>query len=205
MIYRRQRQQFVFAIFLAVIAVVNVLFYFILMRPSQKEYANLQESISELQKSIKNGEQGLTKLKEQSKNLDQFGPTKEQLLNEHMIPRKQGYYEVIETLNNIAVKTGVRKTRVSYNLNPTLPAGFNPLSITIPVEGNYGQVVSFIRELEESKTFYLITSISAEGTAQPLAGTTRPPGQIAIVANPPATGGAGAVALSLSLETYFYQ
>ena len=48
MIYRRQRKQYIFAGFLAVIAVVNVLFFFILNRPARTEYARLEDSIKQL-------------------------------------------------------------------------------------------------------------------------------------------------------------
>jgi Tfp pilus assembly protein PilO len=201
MIYRRQRQQAIFAIFLAVIAVVNVLFYFILMRPSQKEYANLQDSIQELQKTIKSSEQFYEKRKTQATKIGNFEGDKKILLMEHLIPRKQGYSEVIETLNSVVLHSGVKKTRVSYSLNPSGKTGLNPLSITIPVEGNYSNVVKFIQELEDSKTFYLITAISVERSNQ--GGGQQ--GQPGAFSNAAAAGGTGAVALQLSLETYFYQ
>ena len=48
MMHRRQKRQLVFAGFLAVIAVVNVLFFFILLRPARSDYFNLQGSIDRL-------------------------------------------------------------------------------------------------------------------------------------------------------------
>jgi hypothetical protein len=52
MIYRRQRQQYIFAGVLAVIGLVNLLFFFILNQPAKTEYTKLQASIQQLQTQI---------------------------------------------------------------------------------------------------------------------------------------------------------
>jgi hypothetical protein len=67
----------------------------------------------------------------------------------------------------------------------------NVVSISIPLEGNYTNIVNFVREIESSETFYLITSIGVEASSQPGG------------ARGAATG--GAVGLTLNLEAYFYQ
>jgi Tfp pilus assembly protein PilO len=199
MIYRRQRQQYVFAIFLAVVVIVNLLFYFILTRPSQTEYATLQREIETLQKEAKNSETYLRSLTEAAGKLATFERDKNALLMMHLVQRNQGYSQIQFKLNSILSKSGVKYSSIRYNLNPDSVAGLNAVSIVVPVEGNYTNVVNFIRELENSDTFFLISQINLERTTvqEPVAG--RP----ATIANNAAS--AGAVALSLTLETYFYQ
>lgn len=197
MIYRRQRKQYIFAIFLAIVAVVNVLFFFILTRPSQAEYANLQDEIGVLQKQIKNSLKYFTEREKIAGKLETFDPDKNALLMTHMVQRNQGYSEIQGKLNSILVKSGVKYTGIRYNLNPDAQAGLNSLSIVVPVEGNYTNVVNFIRELENSETFFLITSINLERT------TLQEPGRPAALTNTASTS--GAVSLSLTLETFFYQ
>jgi hypothetical protein len=129
--------------------------------------------------------------------LETFDQDKEALLMTYLVPREQGYYQIQGKLNSILQKSGVRYTSIRYNLNPDAQAGLNSLSIVVPVEGNYTNVVNFIRELENSETFFLITAINLERT------TLQEPGRPVAVAN---TGAAsGAVSLSLTLETFFYQ
>jgi len=118
MIYRRQRTQYVFAVFLVVIAVVNVLFYFILTRPSQTEYANLQQEIGELQKQIKNGQKFLGDRAKLVEKLGSFEQDKNALLMMHLVQRNQGYSEIQGKLNAILQKSGVKYTSIRYNLNP---------------------------------------------------------------------------------------
>lgn len=198
MIYRRQRTQYVFGIFLAVVAVVNVLFYFILTRPSQTEYASLQKEIGVLEGQIKNSQKYFTELSQAAIKLESFDRDKNALLMMHLVQRNQGYSQIQGKLNAILQRSGVRYSAIRYNLNPEMQAGLNSLSIVVPVEGNYTNVVKFIRELENSDTFFLITAINVERTTLP-----EPGGRPAVVANTAAAG--GAVSLSLTLETFFYQ
>lgn len=188
MIYRRQRQQYVFAAFLLILAAMNVLFLFILNRPARAEYASLQESIKRSKLQIEQNRKVLGSLEKTSEQLARFGKDKDALMMRHLLRRNVGYSENMTRLDALVQKSGVKKTRVTYNLNPTALTGLSVVSIAIPLEGSYTSVVNFVRELEASDTFYLITSIdlaNSGGSSQAVA-----------------TGG---VALSLAMETYFYQ
>jgi len=199
MIYRRQRQQYIFAIFLTVVAVVNILFYLILTRPSQTEYATLQEEIVQLETQVKKSEALFKRLSDNAAKLERFDGDKSALLMTHLVQRDEGYSEIQGKLNAILKKSGVKYTSIRYNLNTDLQAGLNPVSMVVPVEGNYVNVVSLIRELENSDTFFLISQINLERRAPQE--QARPAAFNASSAAP----APGAVALSLSLETYFYQ
>ena len=195
MIYRRQRQQYIFTAFLVLIAVVNVLFFLILNRPAQTEYARLEESISRLGAQVENNKSYITNLMQTSTHLEEFDKDKRALLTMYLIQRNTGYSQIVSTLNDIVQQTGVDKTRVSYNLDPKPLAGLNTVSINIPLQGNYNNVVNFIRELENSDTFFLINQIELVGS--------KDSGEQPVAAN--AAGGPGTVALSLGAETFFYQ
>jgi Tfp pilus assembly protein PilO len=197
MIYRRQRTQYIVAILLAVVAVVNVLFYFILTRPSQSEYAKLQESIVQLQGEIKNSQSFFEVLETSSQDLGKFDEDKNGLLAMHALRRNKGYSELLLKLDGIAKAANVRKTSVSLTRFSTPMPGMESVSIVVPIEGNYANIVKFISELEKSETFFLVTAINVDRSSQPT-------GQPVALGN---VGGAGtgAVALALTLETYFYQ
>ncbi len=78
------------------------------------------------------------------------------------------------------------------------------VSIAVPVEGTYSNVVSFIRGLEDSDTFFLISSISVERSAPPPPGPGQPVA-FNTINNNNAAAANGSVSLNLILETYFYQ
>ena len=195
MIYRRQRQQYLFAGILAVIAVVNVLFFFILNRPARAEHARLEESIRQLRAQSGANKVFLDRLAKTSTQLDRFDKDKNALLMKHLIHRESGYSHIVSTLESLLQRTNLRSTRINYDPDPVPHAGLNTVAVTIPLEGNYSNLVRFIREVENSDTFFLITAIGLSGAA----GTS---GSQTLNAS---NTSAGSVSLSLALETYFYQ
>jgi len=200
MIYRRQRKQYIFAGFLAVIALVNVLFFFILNRPARTEYASLEKSIKQLRLQAGASKRNFTSLEKTKIDLDRFEKDKRSLEMMHLVHRPMGYSHIVSTLDGLVLRAGLKKTRVNFNIDEKKAhAGLNSVSMTVPLEGNYSNIVSFIRELENSETFFLITAISLESSA-------RQNGQVSnVIANNSNSGAAGSVGLSLAMETYFYQ
>lgn len=200
MIYRRQRKQYIFAGFLAVIALVNVLFFFILNRPARTEYESLEKSIKQLRLQAGANKRNVTSLEKAKTDLDRFEKDKRSLEMMHLVHRPMGYSHIVSTLDGLVARAGLKKTRVNFNTDmKTAHAGLNSVSMTVPLEGNYSNIVSFIREVENSETFFLITAISLESSA-------RQSGQVSnVIANNSNSGAAGSVGLSLAMETYFYQ
>jgi len=200
MIYRRQRKQYIFAGFLAVIALVNVLFFFILNRPARTEYESLEKSIKQLRLQAGANKRNVTSLEKAKTDLDRFDKDKRSLEMMHLVHRPMGYSHIVSTLDGLVARAGLKKTRVNFNTDmKTAHAGLNSVSMTVPLEGNYSNIVNFIREVENSETFFLITAISLESSA-------RQSGQVSnVMANNSNSGVAGSVGLSLAMETYFYQ
>ena len=187
MISRRQRRQYIFAGMLAVTAVVNVLFYFILNRPAETNYRRLQQSIEQLQTHVQESQKRLAALENTNTQVDQFDQDRRNLLTQHFLPRDTGYSRILTQLDEIVRRTGVKETRITLPLEET-QFGLNAVRITLPVEGGYSNVVNFIRELEKSDIFLLISSIAVA----PSADATQP-------------GAASTIALSLVMETFFYK
>lgn len=197
MIYRRQRKQYIFAGFLAVIAVVNVLFFFVLNRPARAEYSRLEDSIKQLRFAAAASKARLTGLEKMSNQLKAFNDDKRKLQTTHLIHRPLGYSQIVTTLEGLVQRAGLKKTRVTYNTDLVTHAGLNSVAMNIPLEGSYSSIVSFIRGLENSDTFFLITSIDLESSER------SQPNVSSVISN--SSGGGGSVMLSLSIETYFYQ
>lgn len=188
MINRRQRRQYFFAVMLAVILVVNVLFFLILNRPAQTEYGSLQESIEGLRNQTKQSRQAVLNLENRSMQIDQFDQDRQAFVTEHFLPRQTGYSQILMHLDNVVRRTGVRKTRVTLPIEDT-QFGLSTITITLPVEGGYSNIVNFIRELERSNVFLLINAIDVTASSD---------------AEQSAATGA-TVGLALTMQTYFYQ
>jgi Tfp pilus assembly protein PilO len=184
-LYRRQRQQYVLAIVLGVIAIVNVLFFLILFRPARGDYYSLQSSIQKLRADVQSRQQQVARLEKLSAQLAGSEKDRQQLLSGHFIPRDAGFSEILPELDEIAMGAGVKKTRVDYTIDDLPSYGLYSVKMRVPVTGEYSNIVKFIRNLEHSNTFFIINSIEVRGAAGGSAGTD--------------------LALSLALETFFYQ
>ena len=80
-LYRRQRQQYVFAALLGVIGVVNLLFFFILYQPARSEYYGLQESIEKLHGQVQSRKQSVDRLEKLNAQLETSGQDRRELFD----------------------------------------------------------------------------------------------------------------------------
>ena len=184
-LHRRERQQYLFAAFLGVIAVINLLFFLILYNPARSEYYRLQGSIQKMSTEVRTRQQSVQRLEKLSAQLETSEQDRRRLFTMHFIPRDAGFSEILPQLDEMAERAGVRKTRVDYAIDEKPQYGLYSVKIGIPVTGGYSNIVNFIKDLENSDTFFIINSINVRGTAGAAPGST--------------------VSLALSLETFFYQ
>jgi hypothetical protein len=198
--HRRQKRQLLFAGFLGVIAVINLLFFFILLRPARSDYFNLQGSIDKLRSEIAASNLSVKRLQTTSTQLGRFDQDRAGLFNKHFIKFDPGFAELSPRLAQMAVQAGVLRPLVEFSREEIKQYGLYSVKISIPVQGTYSNAVNFIKTLETTDTFFLINTISVKSSDG--AGTGTSTGTIT-AANAGKT--AGTVALSLDLETFFYK
>jgi len=183
--YRRQRQQYLFAGLLGIIAVVNVLFFVILYNPVRSQYFRLQDSIQKTRMDVNSRRVRIDRLEKLSKQLETSAQDKRSLFTMHFIPRNVGWSETLPLLEMAVQNAGVRNETQSYTIDEAPQYGLYSVKIRLPVTGQYSNVVNFIRELEESRIFFIINSIDVRGRSEK-------------------QSNAG-VEMNLNVETFFYQ
>jgi hypothetical protein len=108
-----------------------------------------------------------------------------------MYRRQRNLYILAGLLDSLVQRTGVRKSRVDFNdqlsIASTPQYGLYSVKIKYPVQGSYSSIVNFIKELERSQTFYIITSVDVRSGGDSTFQTA-----------------GGNVVLSLNLETFLY-
>jgi hypothetical protein len=188
MMHRRQRRELIFAGFLALIILSNILFFFILLRPARSDYFNLQGSIDELQRQLGVSKMTRVRLEKTGDQLERFDQDREDLFSSHFIKFDPGFADLSPRLSQMAVQAGVLRPVVDFGREEIKQYGLYSVKIKIPVQGTYANSVNFIKMLESSNTFFLIDSIEVKASGDTVPGRT-----------------SGGVALSLSLETFFYK
>jgi Tfp pilus assembly protein PilO len=184
--YRRQRQQYLFASLVGAIGVINLLFFFILYQPASSEYYRLQDSTERLRNDIQTRRQRIELLERLNAQLATLEQDRRQLFTMHFIPRDAGWSQILPKLNSMVQQAQVENTSKSYSIDQTPQYGLYSVKITIPAQGAYPNVVNFIKELEESQTFFIISSIDLRGNSLPGPGSPE-------------------IGLGLNIETFFYQ
>jgi hypothetical protein len=180
--YRRQRQQYLFAGLLGVIAVVNVLFFLILYSPARNEYLGLRESIQKTRAETESRRREIAEKEKLNTQLESFAQDRSQLITRHFLPRTPGWSELLPLLEAVVQRAPVKNRHQSYSIDATPQYGLYSVKILLPVTGAYPSIVNLLKELEESQTFFIINSIDVEPT-------------------PEKTGDLG---MALNLETFFY-
>ena len=183
-VFRRQRQQYVFAGVLGVIGVINALFFLILYRPARSEYFQLQDSIAKTRTEVQARGQKIDKLERLNGQLETSAQDRFKLYTMHFIPRNVGWSEILRQLNGMEQGAGVKNAHKDFGIDQSPQYGLNSVKIRVPVTGLYMNAMNLIKEIESADTFYIINSVNVRGS-----------------------GGLGAadVAMDLNLETFFYQ
>jgi hypothetical protein len=184
--HRRQRQLYIFAGFVSFIGIINLLFFLILFRPARSEFFQLQAAIGRLRAETANRTTQVSQKEKIIAQLQTSNQAREELFNKNFVPMELGFAQVYPEFDRFAQQTGVKWTRVESSREPAPTYGLYSVKIRSTVQGPYSSVVNFIRDIENSDTFYIINSVDlradSEGSSQ-----------------------AGIISLSLQLETFFYQ
>lgn len=185
---RRQRQLYLYTGLVATIAIVNALFFLILYQPTHSEYFKLQDSIRQLRVETASRTVRLHQKEKILAQLETSNQDRTELVNKHFIPLDVGFVKVQPDLDRFAQRSGVKKSRVDESRDATPQFGLYSVKIKIPVQGAYSNIVNFVKEIENSSTFYIIRSIDVRSGGDNPSQTT-----------------VDTISLDMTLETYFYQ
>src|SRR5262249_14879938 len=130
--YRRKRQQYLFAIVLAVIAAINLMFFFIMYQPSRSEYLELKDSIQKTRADIRTRRQKISRLEKLSAQLETSAQDRQRLITMHFIPRDTGWSEILPQLDHMVQRTSVKSSRKDYTISPSSQYGLYSVKIRFP-------------------------------------------------------------------------
>jgi Tfp pilus assembly protein PilO len=181
-VYRRWRQQYLFAAVLGVVGVINLLFFLILYRPVRSEYFRLQDSIQKTRADVQSRSQKIDRLEKLNAQLETSAQDRQRLFTMHFIPKHTGWSEILPKLDGMTQRTHVRNIRKDYTTDDSPQYGLYSVKIRLPVSGLYPDVMNFIKEIENADTFFIINSIDVRTNSS-----------------------ANDVSMNLNLETFFYQ
>ena len=174
---------------LGVLGVVNLLFFLILYQPARSEYYGLRDSIERLRKDIQVRQQRIALLERLNSQLATLEQDRSRLFMMHFIPRNAGWSEILPRFDGMIHDAQVQNLHIDYTIDQSPQYGLYSVKIKLPVEGAYPNVVNFIKDIENSETFFIINSIDLHGSS-----SSTPSGPVS-----------SNITVALNLETFFYQ
>ena len=139
-----------------------------------------------LSQEVTGKDTALQRLNAQLATLEQ---DRSRLFTMHFIPRNAGWSEILPKFDSMIHDAQVQNLHIDYSIDQSPQYGLYSVKIRVPVDGAYPNVVNFIKDIENSETFLIISSIDLHGSAS---STVSVPGSPNIT-------------LALNLETFFYQ
>ena len=158
-LYRRDKHQLVFAVFVGAIGVITTLLFLILYLPSRSEYLEVGQTITRLERERPAHELVLERLEATLLQLDDARTERMRFLAARLIPRNEGFAAMIPDTDRLAQLAGISRDRVTYGFSEDPEFGLHPVPINMPLIGGYTELTRFIEELERADTFFLVDSI----------------------------------------------
>lgn len=151
-----ERRRTVYAVLLVLLAVNGVLAFFA-FQPASFQAADLEKLKNERRarrETVDRYRKIEVSLVESAKQGDQFYEVQ-------FLPASTGFATIMEEFDKVAVSNGVRKGPVSYTTSPLKDRpGLESVIIDTAIDGEYAKIVRFINQLEQSKLFFIVDSLS---------------------------------------------
>jgi Tfp pilus assembly protein PilO len=176
---------------ITVLALVNALFFGLVLRPAGARASAAREGMRQLQDEVKSRRATVAHLGEIESKLGEARSEDVSFYQQKFLPRATGFSTVMEELEKLAVASHVKRGGANWSLTdvPDRP-DLSAVEITTTMEGDYAGIVQFVNRVERDPLFLLIDQVSAVGGAPP-------PGQT-LASNAPRS-----VRLAIRLITYF--
>lgn len=166
----RRNWRRVIQIALVALLVVDVMFFILGFIPSGQGFAGQKGDLEKLREDLKARQSAVAHLKKVEAALADARQQGDEFYSTKFLPQTTGYSRVMEAVDKLAQSSGVKKGAVSYSATevksrPDLIA----VDISTIVEGDYGKVVQFVNQLEQSPMFLTVDRLgvsTGQSTAQ---------------------------------------
>lgn len=222
--------------FAALLLLAAVGAYLLLLRPQRVRAAQLELERETLQQQLQSSQGSLRERQDTQASVREILTSLEQFETEHLTVAGSGSTGVIEELHRLLRKNGIRisggmsytqlqevvpgaepdqqrqqtqRSRAEQGSGRVVQSVFPGVGVTLTVEGPYTNLRRFIRDVEASRHFIVVSTVELEGITESGAltadtGAVGPDGAVAPVAPAaPVTTRGRLVSLRLDMAAYF--
>lgn len=144
-----------------ILLVGSIAFYAFYLRPFNEDYGQLKADVSSKQAKIAELNAKIASFKSAEKAMD-VSTEVQKLTLLNSIPVGVNQDKVIEDLVKVADSHDIELRSVSFGLSEGYHKGIGALKINASFEGNYGDLINFLRGLEQNSRFLKVSSVNVQ-------------------------------------------
>jgi len=159
--WRKPRfQRFVIGLAIANIVVYAAVTY--RLATKQERLAQRREYLSQ---EIASRQTELTQIREEQQRIERNDRVAEQFWSDVVEPLTPGLTDALAEIDRLARQSSVERGRTSYS-QEVLGVGLREMRVSMPLEGDYFDLVRFVNVLERSKRFFLVREIALRDASE---------------------------------------
>lgn len=170
------------AVVFAVLLVVNVGFWWIVVRPLQAEIATREEQRRTAQLTEKRSRERVEKIRAVDRHVQQVRENIDTFFEEMLSVREERLVPFERALYTVGERFRIQPERVAIDRSEMVNEGIEVFRFSFPLNGGYENLRQFLAELEKLDQFLLVREVSLRSGAQE---------------------GGRQLQLAISVETYF--
>lgn len=160
-LYRRLRPQTLLAA-LGVLAVLDVGFYALAVRPATQEEQRRIASNARLAAQVADARRGAEATQAAAGRIQAADERGSALVQEIALPRRSAFSALLTELVAASEEAGIEIRESSYTVEPIEGSeGYGILAVNSNFRGRYGNLVRFLYRLDRSELFFIIGSLGA--------------------------------------------
>lgn len=158
MIVREKPQRFVQGTLLALIA-LNLPLYFFFVRPEREAASVGARKIEQTRLQFQDNMSSIKMVKGIEEKLAESSKAKKEFDAQYLFSSSKVSSELLKELDEICAQSGLLRNRVAFSPAAEPENGYQRLSLTLPVEGTYSNIRTFLNVLESRSKLIIVDSM----------------------------------------------
>ena len=147
---------------LGVLALCDLGFYLLAVRPAAREQWERIERNARLEAHVRELRQGMESVREAAERIEAADQLGRELVERIALPRRNAFSALLAELGRACLEAGVEIRETSYSVEPIEGSdAYGILAVNANFRGNYAELVRLLFRLDRSELFFIIGSLGA--------------------------------------------
>ncbi|MGH9460562.1 MAG: type 4a pilus biogenesis protein PilO [Vicinamibacteria bacterium] len=147
------------------LALANIVVYGAVTYRLATKQERLTQQQASLSQEIATRQAELASLREEQERIERNDAVAEQFWSEVVKPLTPGLTDALAEIDRLARQSNVERGRTSYS-QEVLDVGLTEMNVSMPLQGDYFDLIRFINVLERSERFFLVREIALRDAAE---------------------------------------